>query len=645
LNKLPYVLVFSIICVARITFSQQTASDSVVTEEILVTANRIKTTPLLSPNKIQVLNKEFISSINSGKLSDALSYADAVFVKDYGFNSGLKMISLNSTQSEQTLILLDGVELNSKQNSEFDLSLIQLDEISRIEISKGGSSSLYGAEAIGGVINIISEKTPIRNLSFELKANAGSYGFKKIFLKGSQYLKALSYNLSYSYETSRNNYDYNFNQGSGVIKKQRENSEYYTHAVKFNSSLNLSKNSMLDIFSYYSYWNRGIPGVELGYTPSDSKQIDRDFIASLAYKKTISGKNEFKTSAYYKYSLMSYYDLLINSFYKLNTFVHNSEYKSPVSNSIYLDAGSEIGYSNILSNEIEYGKSFQTGLYTLLKIEPSPEVTLYPSVRYDYYSDINKKIITSKLGVNVKPFRRINFSVKSSIGNNFREPSFNELFWVNLGNKNLRPEKSVSFDAGVYYDFNLISKNTFEVSYYDINTIDRILWQPDFSGIWHPTNVGKVSSEGIDISLRSNAELFRRLTALLTLNYNYGKSLKKNQNFPGDKTYLKQLIYLPQEYFKSAFMLNYLTTSKFLKSVSLNVFYAFTGKRYADPENTRFVPYYDLIDINVCFNLNLLKSDMSLKFAVNNLTNTNYQVVSGYPMPLRNYKFELGFKY
>ncbi|MGH2574151.1 MAG: TonB-dependent receptor, partial [Ignavibacteria bacterium] len=111
--------------------------------DILVTSNRVRTSALLSSNKVQVLNEAYISRLNGGKLSDALSFSDAVFIKDYGFNSGLKTISLNSTQSEHTLILLDGIKLNSQQNSQFDLGLLQLDEVSAKEISKGGASSLY----------------------------------------------------------------------------------------------------------------------------------------------------------------------------------------------------------------------------------------------------------------------------------------------------------------------------------------------------------------------------------------------------------------------------------------------------------------------------------------------------------------------
>jgi outer membrane cobalamin receptor len=96
---------------------------------------------------------------------------------------------------------------------------------------------------------------------------------------------------------------------------------------------------------------------------------------------------------------------------------------------------------------------------------------------------------------------------------------------------------------------------------------------------------------------------------------------------------------------KASFMLNYLTTTKLLKSVSFNVFYRFNTRRYINFENTSFVPRFDVLDANLSFGINVFKSIISLKFIVNNILSENYQPVPGYPMPPRNYRLELGFKY
>jgi outer membrane cobalamin receptor len=136
-----------------------------------------------------------------------------------------------------------------------------------------------------------------------------------------------------------------------------------------------------------------------------------------------------------------------------------------------------------------------------------------------------------------------------------------------------------------------------------------------------------------------------RFNTFLSFNYSLGKATKKNEDFPGDPTYNKQLIYIPEEMVKAALMFNYLPTSKLLKLVSFNVFYRFTTRRYVNFENTDFVPRYDVFDANLGTIFKAFGTDLGFKFIVNNVFNEDYQLVPGYPMPLRNYKLEISFKY
>jgi len=632
-----------------------------MTEEIIVTANRIKTTPLLAPNKVQALNKNFFSSLNGNNLTDALGNADGTFIRDYGFNSGLKTVTLNSTQAEHTLILYNGVRLNSQQNSEFDIGLLPLDDISRIEISKGGASSLYGTEAIGGVVSILTGNNNINKpIGFELKSELGSYGFNKFYVKGLNGIKtgsksALNLSYSFSNELSRNNYDYYYFDGLSNSKREMKYSAYTQRAFNFDLDYKINNSSDLRYFTFYNYKNRELPGINIGYVSTGSRQIDRDLISSVVYVKKLNKKSSVKMNASYKYSLLNYFDEItsapepINSFYKINTFAHNSEINYLPSKKYEFDFGYDLSYNTMTSNETEVSKLFQGALYTAGRVElPVPLIskfTLYPSLRSDYYSDINKNVFSGKLGVNIKPFKSESFSLKSSVANSYKVPTFNELYWLGLGNKNLLPEKSVSFDAGAYYTFRLFAFNKIEVSYFNINTVDRIVWTPDSRGVWRPINIGRVKSEGIDASFKTAVKLFKNYSAGFGINYNYGTALKKSKDSPDDESYNKQLLYLPQEYAKSSVNLSYDPGGSLVKLISLNVFYTFTGKRYIDAENTRFIPYYELFDGNINLTLNLFKTETLIKFAINNLGNENYQVMYGYPMALRNYKLQIGIKY
>ncbi len=641
-----------------------TGRDSIIMSEILVESNRLKMTNSSAPNKIQLLDENFIMSLNGISLNDALQQSDAVFVKDYGFNSGSKTISLNATQSEHTLILLNGVRLNSRQNAQVDLSLYNLDNVSRIEISKGGSSALYGSEAIGGVINIITKDPNLNKpISLNLKTCIGSYGLRSIYGKFSQNIdlnssKSISYSLSYSDERAKNNFEYMFNNGQIESRRERENSDFNSQSFNFDLTYTPEKVSSLKLFANYSHFERGVPGIDLGYSTGSARQIDYNLISSIAFSRKLSEKLFLSSDFNYNYALQKYFDpstfnlsVKINSYYKLNSIATSHSLSYIPSEKFNIESGGEFSFNNIVSNETEKGELYQVALYSVSKItvdlSKNSKVTFYPSVRYDFFSNIaERNVLTGKLGVNFQPLKKADFHVKSSIGNNFSAPTFNELYWKDIGNKDLRPEKSVSFDAGLYFKFTALGKNELELSYFNVNTTDRIVWTPVSGIIWRPLNIGKVNSEGIDVSLKSAHNITNKLNFTFGINYTYGSALKKNEDFPGDPSLNKQLIYLPKEMIKSSFLMNYyLTTSKILKFVSFNLFYSFNTRRYTNFENTQFIPRFDVLDGNIGFGAKIVGVDTGIKFIVNNILNENYSVLPGYPMPVRNYRFELSIKY
>lgn len=662
-NVIKILIVLSIfITIIPAQENNSSGQDSVITDEIVVESNRLKMKNSEAPNKIQVIDNELIKRLNGSRLPDALNLSDALFIKDYGFNSGTKTISLNATQSEHTLILIDGIRLNSRQNAQYDLSLFDLEDIERIEISKGGSSALYGSDAIGGVINIITSRGSDKPLSLNIKGETGSYGYRKFYGKLSQNFKLapaqnLSYSISASDERASNGFRFNFKNGLNVVEYERWNSDFNTQALNFDVKYSDKDDLLLKYFARYSSFKRGVPGVFLGYSTGLARQEDKIFMTGFSYDKKISNKVFSKTDLSYQYQLQKYYDpatfnltTVINSFYKLRRVTSSSTYSFLPSEKFCVESGIELNFDNMVSNETDDSKAAQFAVFAVSKyifnISKGSALTLYPSARYDYYSNISEhNVLTGKFGINFKPFGKTEFHIKSSFGNNFSAPTFNELYWKDVGNKDLKPEKSLSFDAGLYYKFNFAAVNELEVSYYNIFTRDRIVWTPVSGTIWRPVNIQKVSSEGIDASLRSEFKLNKSLLANIGINYSFGSAIKKSEDFPGDPSYGKQLIYLPKEMIKGSIMMNYLTTSKLLKYVSFSLFYSFSTRRYTDFENTQFVPRYDVVDGNIGAGFKFSGIETGLRFKVNNILNEDYSVLPGYPMPLRNYKIEINFKY
>jgi len=189
------------------------------------------------------------------------------------------------------------------------------------------------------------------------------------------------------------------------------------------------------------------------------------------------------------------------------------------------------------------------------------------------------------------------------------------------------------------------TSNEFELSYYNVNTKDRIVWIPAGGTIWKPVNIQNVLSEGISVNNKTEFIFSDKFSLNTNINYTYGTALKKNEEYPGDPAYNKKMIYLPEHMAKASFMLNYLTTSKFLKYVSFSLFYNFSSKRYINFENTQSIPGYKIVDGNIGFGLKIMNSDAGFRIIVNNILNEDYSVLYGYPMPKRNYRIELNFKY
>jgi len=138
--------------------------------EIVVSASRVETPVLLAPGFVTIVRT---SEPGTSGIIKALESAGGVSVSDYGLSGSVKTVRIRGSNSSQVLVLVDGVKLNSERDGAFDLSLIPTANIERIEIVRGGGSAVYGSDAIGGVVNIITKKASKTSLT--VTAQNGSY--------------------------------------------------------------------------------------------------------------------------------------------------------------------------------------------------------------------------------------------------------------------------------------------------------------------------------------------------------------------------------------------------------------------------------------------------------------------------------------
>ncbi len=305
LKKFIYYLFFinSFIIITFLSFAQSqsdSSGDRFELDEVVVTATRTEELILYVPQHVTIITSEQIEESGAGNISEVLNIHSGVSITDYGPQGSLKSVSIRGSTSAQVLVLINGVRAPGSHGGA-DLSLIPIDNIERIEIVRGGTSALYGADAVGGVINIITKKKGENKL--KIKVENGSYIPQKA-LEGSgssereanpdplDLLSSQKVNINYSRRLG----NVCFNSSGSFIKadndfifldltnkkRKRENAEII--GGDFFSDLYISfPSGFIDLTGSLLYHDRGIPGQSGSLTPN-AEQQDLKLGGTLNYK-------------------------------------------------------------------------------------------------------------------------------------------------------------------------------------------------------------------------------------------------------------------------------------------------------------------------------------------------------------------------
>src|SRR5215467_15744926 len=174
-------------------------------DEVVITANKFPQKESGTGKLISVITKEQILQSGGKDLSQILNEQAGIIINGATSNAGTyKSLYMLGATSAYTLILLDGVPLNDPTGvgGTFDLRLLSLDNIERIEILKGSQSTLYGSNAVAGVINIISKKPASTKPMFNGLMTYGSYNSFKGSANVSQKTKFFDYDINYTYNNT-----------------------------------------------------------------------------------------------------------------------------------------------------------------------------------------------------------------------------------------------------------------------------------------------------------------------------------------------------------------------------------------------------------------------------------------------------------
>jgi outer membrane cobalamin receptor len=608
--------------------------DTIPAGEVLVTATRREEKLLDVSHHVDVIAADEIEQSGAVNIAEVLDSRAGISISDYGPEGAQQSISLRGSTSEQVLVLVDGVRMNNAQSGGVDLSLLPLDAVERIEVVRGATSSLYGADAIGGVINIITRKEAAGSL--RLSFENGSYlpgshvtGFsldktenpadfadlldtQQVTVQLSQPLDRSALNLSGSFTRAANGYIF---KDTNNENRKRQNAELLGGNAAASMRVPAGTGT-LGISSSFFKNSKGTPGSATSPT-LDASQTDQRVQGILSWKTDDfrGSALSFDLTGHYTWSTLKYENPPSLSTHTMHSGGVDLAHELFMTSALSLIYGGNLSFDRLDSNVIGEKQRTYAGVFAELPLFLSARTTLQPALRYDYYSDFGGSL-NYKLGL----VHRLSetTSLKSSISKAFRAPTFNDLYWptdpMAEGDPNLQPETSWEVDAGVTRITSGVSFDLFGFMRY---SRDVILWQPGEDGVWRPSNWGEALYPGVEAAV--DARLSDKLSG--RVGYTYLHTYVLSGDFTIEDN--KRLPMIPVHELDAS-----LTFDDGTNLLSAGLHYE--SLRYERTSNEAFLPAHTLVDL---LYRRQLSGSVSLYAAVDNLFNESYQSVDGYPMP------------
>ncbi len=624
--------------------SQQPDTLSKTTDEINVSADKPVSSPAMKYNSLVNIDTETIERKAPLQVNEILEQIPGLHIKNYGGLGGLKTISLRGTSSRQSLVLLNGMKLNSSQNGSLDLSSLPVILIESIEVMKGGGSSLFGSSAMGGAVNIQSGN--ITDNFLLLNISAASFRQYYFGIKKGWDSDNYSTGILAEYVNGKGNYPFIINEYGKETELIRKNGDFSN--LSLGSTFNYKNTgTSINALLLFRDSKRGVPGAVIPGNAilSDSRMTEQEVLFNTNIKNDIGNGVWSELSALTRLNEMQYCDPsqlqydpvtgLDNLFTNREVLIKPGLYY--IGDSFRIDLNLEGSYSDLRGDMLQENtgnmvsrRSFAiaSGFENYFIDDSAQALSFQTSVRFDAVSDAGNAF--SPTAGLIYSWKTIPVNFRAAFSGSFRAPSFNEMYYLNFGNDDLKPEKSNSFNFGVDivpFEFIQISSDAFLIT-----TKDRIISIPISPIQWSSKNLGETRSIGFEVS--SSIDIMD----MLNINLSYTRQEATNET-DGDRDKGKILVYTPQELLAIRPEFN-------VFDITIIGEINYTGFTYFQTDNSinSLIHSYTLVNISVNYDFQLLGMNTSLKLLADNIFNKQYSVIANYPMPGRLFRLAMGFK-
>jgi len=463
---------------------------------VVITGTRIPRPASLILRNVSIIDSDEINSSPVHSVTEVLKYAPGVDLQERGPYGVQADLGVRGATFQQVLILLDGVRMNDPQTGHHNLDLpINLEDLERIEVLHGHGSSLYGADAFGGVINFITKAPESRKGGFEVFAGengtrGGTFSFSDWF----------------------GNFATRFSLGGKMSDGYRFDTDFKHFSFSSNSALDISKGSIGFSFGYlqkefgangfYGNW----PSREWTNTISGNIRVQTEKWENLVVESRL----------YYRQHDDKFIGDVTDPDFYVNyhtTYIYGSEVQlrtySEKRGEFVL--GTEVAKEELESTRLGDHSNVKAAIYTEYGVSLSRRFALNPGIRIDHHSEWGWQFSPAvNVGYHISRLVRLH----SSFGRSFRPPDYTELYYwspKNVGNPKLVIEQAWSYELGGDFGLNtwLHSRTTLLLR----NERNLIDWVRENSlSPWEAAKIGKLYTYGVESFFEVGLESSTRLS-------------------------------------------------------------------------------------------------------------------------------------
>jgi len=587
--------------------AQENQTNSTMLPDMVVTATRTEVAKNQLSAAATVYTRADIERLQVKTLPELLRGSVGVDITQQGGYGQLSSVFMRGTNSDHVLVLVDGIKYGSVTAGTSPFEFVPIDQVERVEIIRGPQSSLYGSEAIGGVIQIFTRKgAHEQKPSVTLDTGGGSFDTYRMAGTVSGKLQNNWYNLGVSSIGSEG-----FNARRPIPGpfgfSQPDRDGYENTALNARVGHRFDNNAEIEAFFMRTEgkteFDANFGGSQTEFVNqvvglSGSMDIVDNWRSTLRLGQSRDDGSNF-------FSPGNIFDSRFNSTRWnaswLNDVILSDNHK--------LTTGADYRLDEVDSS-VDYNEKsrYDAGVFTEIHSQLWQDHFVNASIRWDNNQAFGN-YVTGNVGWRYNWDHGI--SLLANFGNAFKAPSFNDLYYPDYGNANLKPEESTSFETGVAGNHDW---GQWQVRAYHTNIDNLITPVPDANFNFSAQNIGKAQIDGIETEIG---------TQLLGWNGKLGMNLLNPQN---RETNLR----LPRRADKTLSF----DVSRSFGAVDLGANVLAQGNRFDNAQNTTEVAGFVTVDLRTAYHLN---KNWMLSAKLANLLDKNYQTVNTYNTAGRNF--------